>query len=73
MIGLPEVIYDLRILAGITAGKARAMLGPLSDAIVNVYRLNDMTTAIYTTTTDDDGYFATTSVSVGSTDFIMSP
>jgi len=71
VIGLPEVIYDLRILAGITAGKARAMLGPLSDAIVNVYRLNDMTTAIYTTTTDDDGYFATTSVSVGSTDFII--
>jgi|GEM_PF-3209295 len=64
VIGLPEVIYDLRILAGITAGKARAMLGPLSDATVNVYRLNDMTTAIYTTQTDSSGYFQTAMLTV---------
>ncbi len=44
-IGLPEVIYVLRVLSGIGGGKARAMLGPLSGATVNVYRLNDMTTA----------------------------
>jgi len=58
-IGLPEVIYVLRVLSGIGGGKARAMLGPLSGAIVNVYRLNDMTTAIYNTATDSDGYFTT--------------
>jgi len=58
-IGLAEVIYDLRILAGITAGKARAMLGPLSGATVKVYRINDLNTAIYTTQTDGSGYFQT--------------
>jgi len=68
-IGLPEVIYVLRVLSGIGAGKARAMLGPLSGATVNVYRLNDMKTAIYNTTTDSDGYFNTAMLS--ESDFVI--
>ncbi|OQX02325.1 MAG: hypothetical protein BWK80_58100, partial [Desulfobacteraceae bacterium IS3] len=46
-IELPEAIYILRVLSGISGGTARAMLGPLSGATVNVYRLNDLATAIY--------------------------
>ncbi len=59
VIGLAEVLYDLQVLAGFGGGRARAVLGPLAGATVEVYRLSDLEKEIYTATTDAAGYFDT--------------
>lgn len=61
-LGLEEAIFALRKAAlGSEGGQARAVLGPLSGATVRVLSLNDLDTALYTTTTDSQGFFDTVS------------
>ena len=58
-IGVAEAVFALREVAFSTPGRGRAVLGPLAGATVNVYRLGDLETPIYTDATDADGYFDT--------------
>jgi len=58
-IGVAEAVFALREVAFSAPGRGRAVLGPLAGATVNVYRLGDLETPIYTDATDADGYFDT--------------
>ncbi len=54
---LGDAVSALQILAGIQIVEGRAVLGPLSGADVNVFRLRDFETPVYSTRTQTDGRF----------------
>ncbi len=68
-IGLEEAVFVLAQIA--EPQKGRAVLGPLSGAEVRAYRLKDMKTPVYTTTTDADGYFDSFVTGINQSEYIL--